>query len=29
MLYAMGISMGAIWWGTRGTCPLHFFRRGA
>ena len=19
---------GAIWWGTRGTCPLHFFRRG-
>jgi len=20
--------MGAIWWGTRGTCPLHIFRRG-
>jgi len=20
--------MGAIWWGTRGTCPPHFFRRG-
>jgi len=20
--------MGAIWWGTRVTCPLHFFRRG-
>jgi len=22
------MSMGAIWWGTRGTCPPHFFRRG-
>jgi len=22
------ISMGAIWWGTRGTCPPHFFKRG-
>jgi len=22
------ITMGAIWWGTRGTCPPHFFRRG-
>jgi len=21
-------SMGAIWWGTRGTCPLHFFSLG-
>jgi len=20
--------MGAIRWGTRGTCPPHFFRRG-
>jgi len=22
------ICMDAIWWGTRGTCLLHFFRRG-
>jgi len=21
------IGMGAIWWGTRETCPPHFFRR--
>ena len=22
------VPMGAIWWGTRGTCPPHFFKRG-
>jgi len=22
------VGMGAIWWGTRGTCPSTFFRRG-
>ena len=27
-LYLTMTNMGAIWWGTRGTCPPHFFRRG-
>jgi len=24
----MAVFMGAIWWGTRGTCPLTFLDRG-
>jgi len=27
VLRHMVVSMGAIWWGTRGTCPPYFFTR--